>query len=176
MNNFISRINTFQSADKDQLATGESYLDLTEIYNEAISYMQSSLSIDSFANSKNNDNNTIIRFIMFYNRSSISPISSNKNDYNLFTFLRLANFIFDIIFIRRKIINEEDKKTLTNTYNYFAMHKPPSWYLFNNGCNLHNLKYVMNLLLANPNQRVKFANTEKYQKKIDDLIKHFSDN
>ena len=32
----------------------------------------------------------------------------------------------------------------------------------------------MNLLLANPNQRVKLSNLDKYQKKVDELIKNFS--
>jgi hypothetical protein len=85
--------------------------------------MTSILSLESFAkNNKENDN--LIRFILFYNRSDIPATLSNTTDYNLLTFTRNLRFFFDVIFLRRKKQNEEDRKKLTITYSSFAQTRP----------------------------------------------------
>ena len=86
----------------------------------------------------------------------------------------MTKFIFDVVFLRRKIANEEDQKILKTTFNSFCGNKPKYWYAFENSGNILKFKHYMNLLLANPNQRVKLSNLDKYQKKVDELIKNFS--
>ena len=136
--------------------------------------MKPFLTIESFADSKNAENDQLIRFILFYNRSDIPAVVSNSSEFNVINFLRMTKFIFDVVFLRRKKQNEEDKKILMTTFNSFKLNKPKYWYVFENSGNIMRFKHIMNLLLANPNQRVKLQNIEKFQKKIDELIKNFS--
>ena len=175
INAFLEKLNEFKfHCGKSNLSNGNEQLDLAEIYNEAYSYLKPFLSIESFSNSKNYENDCIIRFILFYNRSDIPAIVSNSSEYNVINFIRMTKFIFDVVFLRRKIANEEDKKILKTTFNSFCGNKPKYWYAFENSGNILKFKHYMNLLLANPNQRVKLSNLDKYQKKVDELIKNFS--
>ena len=77
-------------------------------------------------------------------------------------------------YVKKATIVIEDKKILMTTFNSFKLNKPKYWYVFENSGNIMRFKHIMNLLLANPNQRVKLQNIEKFQKKIDELIKNFS--
>ncbi len=175
ISNFLQKLNEFKlSAATLNLISGDSPFDLADIFNEAYSFMTSILSLESFAkNNKENDN--LIRFILFYNRSDIPATLSNTTDYNLLTFTRNLRFFFDVIFLRRKKQNEEDRKKLTITYSSFAQTRPNFWYIFENSGNLQQFKFYMNLLLANPSQRVMLHNVEKYRKKIANLINNFSE-
>ena len=175
INVFLEKLNEFKfHCGKTNLANGNEQLDLAEIYNEAFSYLKPFLTIESFADSKNAENDQLIRFILFYNRSDIPAMVSNSSEFNVINFLRMTKFIFDVVFLRRKKQNEEDKKILMTTFNSFKLNKPKYWYVFENSGNIMRFKHIMNLLLANPNQRVKLQNIEKFQKKIDELIKNFS--
>jgi hypothetical protein len=172
---FLQKLNEFKLRFVSlNFISGDSPFDLADIFNEAYSFMTSILSIESFAKN-NKDNDYLIRFILFYNRSDIPATLSNTTDYNLLTFTRNLRFFFDVIFLRRKKQNEEDKKKLTITYSSFAQTRPNFWYIFENSGNLQHFKFYMNLLLANPAQRVKLHNIDKYHKKIANLINNFSE-
>lgn len=174
VSDFLNLFDNFKKrCNKEELVSGGCSLDLTEIHKEACNYLEENLSITSFANSKNSDNE-LIRFILFYNRSEIPASKSNTVVYNMINLVKMSNFICDVVFLRRKMNNEEDKKVLTRTFNSFMSEKPKMWYLFENSGSIQKLKYVMNLLLANPCQRVLLVNIEKYKKKIDELITNFS--
>ena len=172
---FLQKLNEFKLRFVSlNFISGDTPFDLADIFNEAYSFMTSILSIESFAKN-NKDNDYLIRFILFYNRSDIPATLSNTTDYNLLTFTRNLRFFFDVIFLRRKKQNEEDKKKLTITYSSFAQTRPNFWYIFENSENLQHFKFYMNLLLANPAQRVKLHNIDKYHKKIANLINNFSE-
>ena len=172
---FLQKLNEFKLRFVSlNFISGDSPFDLADIFNEAYSFMTSILSIESFAKN-NKDNDYLIRFILFYNRSDIPATLSNTTDYNLLTFTRNLRFFFDVIFLRRKKQSEEDKKKLTITYSSFAQTRPNFWYIFENSGNLQHFKFYMNLLLANPAQRVKLHNIDKYHKKIANLINNFSE-
>ena len=172
---FLQKLNEFKLRFVSlNFISGDTPFDLADIFNEAYSFMTSILSIESFAKN-NKDNDYLIRFILFYNRSDIPATLSNTTDYNLLTFTRNLRFFFDVIFLRRKKQNEEDKKKLTITYSSFAQTRPNFWYIFENSGNLQHFKFYMNLLLANPAQRVKLHNIDKYHKKIANLINNFSE-
>ena len=172
---FLQKLNEFKLRFVSlNYISGDCPFDLADIFNEAYSFMTSILSIESFAKN-NKDNDYLIRFILFYNRSDIPATLSNTTDYNLLTFTRNLRFFFDVIFLRRKKQNEEDKKKLTITYSSFAQTRPNFWYIFENSGNLQHFKFYMNLLLANPAQRVKLHNIDKYHKKIANLINNFSE-
>ena len=172
---FLQKLNEFKLRFVSlNFISADSPFDLADIFNEAYSFMTSILSIESFAKN-NKDNDYLIRFILFYNRSDIPATLSNTTDYNLLTFTRNLRFFFDVIFLRRKKQNEEDKKKLTITYSSFAQTRPNFWYIFENSGNLQHFKFYMNLLLANPAQRVKLHNIDKYHKKIANLINNFSE-
>lgn len=172
---FINEFDTFKNnVSQDNLVSGnDTAFDLAQIYSEALEYIKESLSIDSFGNAEK-FGNEIVRFILFYNRSYIPAICSNTLEYNMLNFVRMPNFIFDVVFMRKKIINEDDKKLLGKTFASFTNNKPKTWYAFENSGSVQKLKYYLNLLLANPSQRVLLVNVEKYKKKIDELITNFS--
>lgn len=111
-----------------------------------------------------------LRMIMFYNRSDTPVFNSNETDYNLITFIRMPNFYLDIVFLRKKIKTDEDKKKLTDVFNSLTMLKQKFWYAFELSDNVGKLKNIFNLLLANPSQRVRFLDLEKFQKGIEEFI------
>jgi hypothetical protein len=153
---------------KEMKFTGKDIFDLSEIFEEAFSYLNKLSRTSS-------SNETIIRYILFYNRSDIPSMISNEKEHNLINFIRLTNFYFDIIFLRKKMNSDEDKKVLTEVFSSLTMAKPKFWYAFENSGNIPKLKYFMNLLLANPNQRVKLSEIDKTQKNIEELVKNYAD-
>lgn len=178
---FIDKMGEFKSTnckegeneDEDKIKVDD-YIDVGEIYSEGYSFLAPLMTIDSFARPKSNENDFIIRFIFFYSRSKIIPHISDNEKYNLMNFVRMPNFVMDVVFLRKKANNEEDKKTLSNTFKFFKNVKPKFWYLFENSGNIMKLKFQMNLLLAYPGQRIKLENIDKYQKKVEELIKNTS--
>jgi hypothetical protein len=171
---FMMKYNDYKNNryGKDGIAQGESYLDLVEIFKEAEIYTKPMQSIESYAKQKGKDNDFIIRFILLYNRSEIPVVMSN-NEYNIMTFMRNPYFIFDVIFLRRKISNDDDKKKLLNTFNSLNNIRPQFFYIFEISGSLQKFKFYMNLLLANPNQRIKLSNIDKFHKKMENLINNF---
>jgi disulfide oxidoreductase YuzD len=116
-----------------------------------------------------------LRFILFYNRSHIVASNSNEKDFNVINFIRLTNFFFDVVFLRHKIKTEDDKKLLKDVFLSLTYLKQNFWYSFENSGNLNKFKYIFNVLLANPSQRVKYLDIEKNQKNVDDLVKAYLD-
>jgi hypothetical protein len=92
------------------------------------------------------------------------------------TFIRWTNYYFDVVFLRNKLNSEDDKRTLTEVFNSLTAVKPKFWYAFENSGNYAKFKFIMNLLLANPNQRIKLSEIDKHQKRVDELIKNYADN
>ena len=95
---------------------------------------------------------------------------------NITTFIRLTNFYFDIIFLRKRILNEEDKIIQNEVFNSLTSVKSKNWYTFEVSANYSKFKYSMSLLLANPNQRVKFGDIDKQQKCIEEIVKNYLEN
>jgi hypothetical protein len=158
---------------KNQIKNPQDYLDLSEIFTQATSLLYSK---------KNNYNHMLIndeiiyRYILFYNRSDIPVINRLEKEYNTMTFIRLTNFYFDVIFLRKKSITEEDKKVLTEVYNSLTSIKPKSWYATEISGSFNKFKFYMSLLLANANQRIKLGEIDKYQKSVEEIIKTYIDN
>jgi hypothetical protein len=117
-----------------------------------------------------------LRFILFYSRSDVIANNTNEKEFNVITFIRLTNFFFDVVFLRRKIKTDEDKKLLKDIFLSLTYIKQNFWYSFENSGNLTKLKYIFNLLLANPGQRVKFTEIDKHQKTVEELVKNYLDN
>jgi hypothetical protein len=118
----------------------------------------------------------ILRFILFYSRSNVVISNTNEKDFNLINFIRLTNFFFDVVFLRRKIKSDDDKKLLKDVFCSLTYLKQKFWYSFENSGNADKLKYIFNLLLANPTQRIKFLEIDKYQKGVEELVKTYLEN
>lgn len=91
-------------------------------------------------------------------------------------FIRLTNFYCDVVFLRKKMITDEDKRTLTEVYNSLTKIKTKFWYAFESSGNYNKFKYIINLLLANPNQRTKLSDIDITQKGIDEFMVSYIDN
>jgi hypothetical protein len=153
--------NDFQNVIKDSKALSSkignySRFDMAELYKEAFDYIF--------------PNETSLRMILLYNRSDLPVVNSNERDYNLITFIRMPNFYLDVIFLRKKIKTDDDKRKMTEVFNSITSLKQKFWYAFEISDNIGKLKNIFNLLLANPSQRVRFLDMEKYQKGIDEFI------
>jgi hypothetical protein len=173
---FINDLVQVRNKIKNQVVAFSDYLDLTEIYSESINYLgKLNVNFNKESNFVYN-NEIILRTILFYNRSEIPAINSNEKDFNLITFIRLTNFYFDVIFFRKKINSDDDKRILTEVFNSLTTVKPKFWYAFEISGNINKFKFTMNLLLANPNQRVKLSEIDKYQKGVEEIIKNYIDN
>jgi hypothetical protein len=91
------------------------------------------------------------------------------------TFIRLTNFFCDIVFLRKKMTNDEDKRILTEVYSSLTKIKTKFWYAFESSGNYNKFKYIINLLLANPSQRAKLADIDGIQKEIDNFMMSYLD-
>ena len=91
-------------------------------------------------------------------------------------FIRLTNFCFDVIFMRKKINTDEDKRSLSEVYASLTSMKPKFWYAMEVSGNINKFKFFMNLLLANANQRIKFSEIDKYQKRIEEIVGNYIEN
>jgi hypothetical protein len=117
-----------------------------------------------------------LRFILFYCRSDVVANNGNEKEFNVINFIRLTNFYFDVVFLRRKIKIEDDRKVLKDVFLSLTYFRQNFWYAFENSGNVIKLKYIFNILLANPAQRVKFTDIDKYQKNVEELVKNYLDN
>lgn len=69
--------------------------------------------------------------------------------------------------------NDDDRRVLTEVYNSLTYVKTKFWYAFEISGNYNKVKSIMNLLLANPNQRTKLSEIETVQKNVDELIANY---
>jgi hypothetical protein len=168
---FISNLNQVKYNLKTYIYFGKSIVDLSHIFSEAFNSMQ------KFDKEKDKNipslNEIIVRYILIYNRSDISAINSNEEQYNITSFIRLTNFFFDVIFLRRRITTEEDKIIQNEVFSSLTSFRPKTWYAFEISGNVSKFKFSMNLILANPNQRIKFNELDKNQKAIEDIVKNY---
>lgn len=163
---FDIMFNQMRNNAKNFVIEPNDYLDLAQIFKEATGNL----------NLSGKANEVIYRYILFYNRSDIPATNSNDREYNTMTFIRLSNFFFDVVFMRRKINADEDKRILNEVYNSLTSVKPKFWYAMEVSGNLNKFKFLMNLLLANANQRVKISDVDKFQKGVEEIVKNYTDN
>jgi hypothetical protein len=76
--------------------------------------------------------------------------------------------------MRKKSSSDEAKKSMMATFNSLKTAQAPFWYSLEVSGSVQKFKHYMNLLLANPNQRIKLSEIDKQQKKVEELIKNFS--
>lgn len=164
LKDFLPNFNDHKKVIQDIKFSKSNVFDLSEIFTEGLNSLV-----------KENSNEKIVRFILFYNRSDTISVISNSKEHNLITFIRLTNFFFDVMFIRRKLNSDEDKKLLSDVFNSLTSVKPKFWYAFENSGNLNKMKFTMNLLLANANQRIKLSDIDKFQKSIEEIVKNYID-
>ena len=175
ISSFLEQFSEFKlNILNNTLSQGHDRIDLAMIFDEAHTYLKQSLSVEAFSKSKSSENDTIIRFILFYVRSDVPVVLSKPHEYNLMTFVRLTNFVFDVVFMRKKSSSDEAKKSMMTTFNSLKTAQAPFWYSLEVSGSVQKFKHYMNLLLANPNQRIKLSEIDKQQKKVEELIKNFS--
>jgi len=168
---FISNLNKVKYNLKTYIYFGKSFIDVASIFSEAFNCM------DRFEKEKDKNipsmNEIIVRYILIYNKSDMRAINSNEEQFNITTFIRLTNFFFDVIFLRKRITTEEDKTIQNEVFSSLTSFKPKTWYAFEISGSIPKFKYCMNLMLANPNQRIKLSEVDKSQKNIEDIVKNY---
>ena len=171
MKEFISKIHQVKNNLKTHIFFGKSIIDLANIFAETLKVLQS---LDSKKeNFIPSVSEIIVRVIFFYNRSDISATNSDDEKFNKATFIKLTNFYFDIIFLRKRILNEEDKIIQNEVFNSLTSVQSKNWYAFEVSGYYAKFKNSMSLLLANPNQRVKFSDIDKQQKCLEEIVKSY---
>ncbi len=152
-------------------------LDLAHIFYESINQVNLQ-SIHKPEGNKDSipDDRIIYRYILIYNRSNMPVVNSNEKEFNTMNFIRLTNFCFDVIFLRKKINAEEDKKILNEVYTSLTSIKPKFWYALEISTSVNKFNFSMNLLLANASQRIKVSELDKYQKKIEEIVRNYFEN
>jgi hypothetical protein len=172
---FDMKFSNFYNTLRSKVIEAKEYLDLAQVFSEAIYSLNTTKenrenkNINAASSSRILNSEILTRYILFYNRSNMPAINSNDKELNTMTFIRMTNFYFDVVFLRKKINSDEDKKILSEVYSSLKTVKTKNWYSFEISGNHNKFKFYVNLLLANANQRLKITEVEKHQRKIEEL-------
>lgn len=170
---FDVKFSNFYSSLKSKVLEVTEKLDLAQIFSDAIYNLyltkEHKENKNIISSSRILNSEILTRYILFYNRSNMPATNSEEKELNTMTFIRLTNFYFDVVFLRKKINSDEDKKSLSGIYSSLKTVKTKNWYSFDISANYNKFKFYMNLLLANANQRIKITEVDKHQKKIEEF-------
>ena len=175
---FDIKFTQIKNSIKNKICIQTESLDLSLIFSEATQILgkkeKEKEANSSLSTNFNNiiSNESLVRFILFYNRD-MPVVNSKDKEFNNMAFIRLTNFYFDVVYLRKKMNSDEDKKSLTEIYNSLTLVKTKYWYATEISGNYTKIKFFMNLLLANPNQRVKIAEVDKFQKKVEEIVSNY---